>query len=47
VAKRIGAVAYLECSAKTGEGVSEVFQLAGKIALQRRKSNNGKGCIVV
>jgi small GTP-binding protein len=34
-AKRIGAKNYLECSAKTREGVREVFEYAAKIALDK------------
>lgn len=34
-AKRIGARNYLECSAKTREGVREVFEYAAKVALDR------------
>lgn len=33
VAQKIGAQGYVECSAKTGEGVREVFQTATKYAL--------------
>jgi len=33
VAQKIGAQGYVECSAKTGEGVREVFQIATKQAL--------------
>lgn len=48
VAQKIGAKHYLECSAKTGEGVREVFQYATRAALlskgQRKKS---KGCLVL
>ena len=33
VAQKIGAQGYVECSAKTGEGVREVFQTATKHAL--------------
>ncbi|KIL57189.1 hypothetical protein M378DRAFT_32775, partial [Amanita muscaria Koide BX008] len=33
VAQKIGAKHYLECSAKTGEGVREVFQFATKCSL--------------
>ncbi|WVR09544.1 GTP-binding protein rhoA [Kwoniella sp. DSM 27419] len=52
VAQKIGAQGYVECSAKTGEGVREVFQTATKHALMSKKSGrsgrkNGKGCIVL
>jgi Ras family protein A len=40
VAQKIGAKHYLECSAKTGEGVREVFQYATRAALLSR---GGKG----
>lgn len=33
VAQKIGAKLYLECSAKAGEGVHEVFQHAARVAL--------------
>ncbi|ODM96509.1 Ras-like GTP-binding protein Rho1 [Orchesella cincta] len=34
VAQKIGAQAYLECSAKSGERVQNVFETAAKVALQ-------------
>lgn len=34
VAEKINAYGYLECSAKTKEGVREVFETATKAALQ-------------
>lgn len=34
-AKKIGAKNYLECSAKTREGVRDVFECAAKIALDK------------
>lgn len=33
VSLRIGAARYLECSAKTGEGVKEVFEAATRLSL--------------
>ncbi|XP_008251117.3 transforming protein RhoA [Oryctolagus cuniculus] len=37
VASRIGAFGYLECSAKTKEGVREVFEMATRAALHARR----------
>ncbi|KIL61334.1 hypothetical protein M378DRAFT_166983 [Amanita muscaria Koide BX008] len=48
VAQKIGAKHYLECSAKTGDGVSEVFQHAARAALQvEQKKKCVKMCVVV
>jgi len=49
VAQKIGAKQYLECSARTGEGVREVFQYATRSALlSRTKSGKKKqSCIVL
>uniref|UniRef100_A0A1I8IEG4 Rho-related GTP-binding protein RhoC n=1 Tax=Macrostomum lignano TaxID=282301 RepID=A0A1I8IEG4_9PLAT len=44
MAERIGAFAYLECSAKTKEGVREVFECATRAALQRKKRRTRRGC---
>lgn len=44
MAHRIGAVGYLECSAKTKDGVREVFEMATRAALQVRKRKNRRGC---
>lgn len=40
MAKLIGAVKYVECSAKDGSGVSDVFGQVLGCALRRRKRNN-------
>lgn len=50
VAQKIGAKNYLECSAKSGEGVREVFQYATRAALLSRKASGNKGgkkCVVL
>ena len=46
MAERIGAYAYLECSAKTKEGVRDVFETATRAALQARKKRKGK-CLLL
>lgn len=43
VKKKIGAKAYLECSAKTNEGVREVFEHATRAALLSKKRGGGDG----
>jgi len=35
MAKRIGAAAYVECSARTGKGITEVYQTAAELAMKR------------
>ena len=51
VAQKIGAKQYLECSARTGEGVREVFQYATRAALLTRSKGSKKGnkgsCLVL
>ncbi|KAJ3404191.1 hypothetical protein CcCBS67573_g05092 [Chytriomyces confervae] len=56
VAEKIGAYRYLECSARTGEGVAEVFDHATRAALTNRgggassggaKKPKAKGCMLV
>ena len=42
MAERIGAVAYMECSAKTKEGVREVFETATRAALRSKKKPKWK-----
>lgn len=43
MAEKIGAYAYLECSAKLNEGVREVFETATRAALQTKKKR-GRFC---
>jgi len=47
MADKIGAYGYLECSARTKEGVREVFELATKAALQTKKRKKKSGCEVL
>ena len=46
MAEKIGAYAYLECTAKFNEGVREVFETATRAALQTKKKK-GKYCTVL
>ncbi|KAK0398732.1 hypothetical protein QR680_002728 [Steinernema hermaphroditum] len=45
-ADRIGAYAYIECSAKSGEAVAEVFEIAVRATLQKQKKANKWCCFV-
>lgn len=40
MAQKVGACAFLECSAKTNEGVTEVFQAATRAALAYQRKKN-------
>ncbi|XP_072038264.1 ras-like GTP-binding protein RHO [Amphiura filiformis] len=46
MADKIGAFAYLECSARTKDGVREVFETATGAALQVKKRRR-KGCAIL
>jgi len=46
VQSKIGAVKYLECSAKTNEGVREVFEHATRAALLTKKKKKDK-CLIL
>lgn len=46
MAEKIGAFAYLECSAKLNEGVREVFETATRAALQTKKKR-GRLCSIL
>jgi Ras family protein A len=47
VRKKIGAQKYLECSAKTNEGVREVFEHATRAALTTRKEKKKGKCLIL
>lgn len=47
MAKQIHAFAYIECSAKTKEGVREVFETATRAALKAKKGKKEKKCILI
>ena len=42
IAEKIGAFAYLECSAKSGEGVKQVFEVATRAAMKAVESERKK-----
>lgn len=46
MAEKINAFAYLECSAKSKEGVRDVFETATRAALQVKKKNKKK-CVLL
>lgn len=47
MSSRINAFGYLECSAKTKDGVRDVFEMATRAALQVRKRKNRSKCTVL
>ncbi|KAI9336616.1 small GTPase-binding protein [Zopfochytrium polystomum] len=47
VASDIGAKKYFECSAKTGDGVNDIFAYAAKLAVRSRKRDRGGKCEVM
>lgn len=46
MAEKINAYGYLECSAKTKEGVREVFETATRAALQTKRKKRTK-CLIL
>ncbi|KAM7291159.1 ras-like GTP-binding protein Rho1 [Ixodes scapularis] len=46
MADKISAFGYLECSAKTKEGVREVFEMATRAALQVKKRKKKRCCLM-
>lgn len=47
MSSRIGAYGYQECSAKTKDGVREVFEMATKAALQAKKRGKKSSCLLL
>ena len=47
MANRISAYGYQECSAKTKDGVREVFEMATRAALQAKKRSRKSGCLLL
>nr|XP_061813438.1 rho-related GTP-binding protein RhoA-D-like isoform X1 [Nerophis lumbriciformis] len=47
MANRINAFGYLECSAKTKDGVRDVFEMATRAALQVRKRKKRSACTLL
>lgn len=47
MANRINAFGYLECSAKTKDGVREVFEMATRAALQAKGRRKKSGCTLL
>lgn len=47
MANRISAFGYQECSAKTKDGVREVFEMATRAALQAKRNRKKPVCILL
>jgi len=47
MAEKIGAYGYMECSARTKEGVRDVFELATRAALQVKKRKKKGACDIL
>ncbi len=47
MACRINAYGYQECSAKTKDGVREVFEMATRAALQAKKRGKKSTCLLL
>ena len=47
MAHRISAYGYQECSAKTKDGVREVFEMATRAALQAKKNRKKPTCVLL
>lgn len=47
MSNRINASGYQECSAKTKDGVREVFEMATRAALQAKKRGKKSHCLLL
>ena len=47
MAGRIQAFGYMECSAKTKDGVREVFEMATRAALQKKIGKKSSKCLLL
>lgn len=47
MASRVNAARYIECSAKTREGVQEVFEAAARSALVKKRKSSGFKCSIL
>ncbi|KAG7495132.1 transforming [Solea senegalensis] len=47
MANKINAFGYMECSAKTKDGVREVFEMATRAALQARRGKKSSKCVLL
>ena len=47
VRRQIGAHKYMECSARTGEGVEAVLDAATRLAITRTQSRNKRKCNIL
>lgn len=46
-AQELGAICYVECSALTGQGIDNVFELAVRATLVKSEKKQGKSCCAV
>ena len=47
LAKQIGAVGYLECSAKTGEGVDDALEIVARAAISWDPAKRKTSCVIM